>query len=141
MGSRFINRKMLPRLLLFLEDSIEQPKPADELLEEYGSVEAAIEAVLEQFGEGGTHSILEMMRVSEEPEICAICRFPDDELQQIFGTTQPTRDRVEAVLVKEEEPESSQMFWVSIGRGEGRYVIIYDRGQPTELFFAGYSFD
>ena len=124
-----------------LEDTIEQPKPANELIEEYGSIEAAIEVVLEQFGEGGTHSILDIMRLSEEPEMDAICTISESELQQIFGTTQPTRDRVEAILVKEEEPESWQMFWDDIGRGEGRYIIIYQGGQPSELFFAGYSFD
>ncbi len=32
-------------------------------------------------------------------------------------------------------------FWEDIERGMARYIILYDGDKPTELFFAGYSFD
>jgi len=30
-------------------------------------------------------------------------------------------------------------FWDRIGRGEGRYIVIYDKSAPREIFFAGCS--
>ena len=32
-------------------------------------------------------------------------------------------------------------FWEDIGRGEAVCVTTYEGGRPSELFFAGYSFD
>jgi hypothetical protein len=32
-------------------------------------------------------------------------------------------------------------FWDTIGRGESRYIVLYDNDQPSEIFFIGYSVD
>ena len=120
---------------------INQPKPsADKLLEKYGSVQAAMENVLEESAPAGTKSILDMIHISDQPEICAACPLSENDLQAIFETTEPTRRMIEAILLNE-DGEPWETFWDSIGRGEGRYIIVYENAQPTELFFAGYSFD
>jgi hypothetical protein len=122
-----------------------QAKPsADELIEEYGSLQAAIEAVLEECASDGTQSILDMEVISNEPEISSVCPLSEPELQEIFQTSKPTRLMIEAILLNEfeiEDWEPWEIFWESIGRGEGRYIVAYEGESPTEIFFAGYSFD
>ncbi|HYY94804.1 MAG TPA: hypothetical protein VE713_09825 [Pyrinomonadaceae bacterium] len=49
----------------------------------------------------------------------------------LFGTDRPTRKMV----------ESSGEVFDALERGQGVYVVVYDDGQPSEVFFAGYSFD
>jgi hypothetical protein len=114
---------------------------AEELIAVYGSVQSAIEAVFTEAEAEGTASILDMFHVSETPEPCAVCPLSNNTLEELLGTDKPTRERVESVLINEQEPEKCEEFWDSIGRGEGRYILIYNQEQPTEIFFAGYSFD
>jgi hypothetical protein len=58
------------------------------------------------------------------------------ELQSLFATEKPTREVLEAGIWSE-----SSFFWDVIDRGTGRHIIIYEEDQPSEIFFAGYSFD
>ena len=37
--------------------------------------------------------------------------------------------------------EESEELFEALERGQGVYIVIYDGGQPSEIFFAGYSFD
>jgi len=78
----------------------------------------------------GTRSILDMMSVGNAPGLGTLGPLREDQLQQYFGTTQPTHDTVE-------EGE----FWDDLDRGMGIYIIVYKDGKPDEYFFAGYSFD
>lgn len=114
---------------------------ADELIKKYGTVQAAMDAVLRESNDSGTKSVLDMIRVTSEPNTCAVCPLTEEELCEIFSTNQPSHEVLENILLNETEPESCESFWDSIGRGEGRYVIIYESGQPVELFFAGFTFD
>jgi hypothetical protein len=79
----------------------------------------------------GTASILDIMSVSQSPDICSVCPLSPARLQALFGTTQPTHEMV----------ESNQGFYEDIDRGQGIYIVVYKGGQPDEYFFAGYSFD
>ncbi len=47
------------------------------------------------------------------------------------STTQPTREMV----------EENMDFLEDVERGHGVYIILYQDGQPSEILFAGYSFD
>ncbi|MBW4693924.1 MAG: hypothetical protein KME27_19445 [Lyngbya sp. HA4199-MV5] len=114
---------------------------AEELIEEHGSLEAAIEAVFAASEPDGTTSILDMFQVSEEPETCAVCPLSKDDLLRLLGTDKPTHEIVGAILIQEQNPDACEEFWGSIGRGEGRYILLYQNDKPTEVFFAGYSFD
>ncbi|MDX6693526.1 MAG: hypothetical protein QOF02_1129 [Blastocatellia bacterium] len=37
--------------------------------------------------------------------------------------------------------EESDELYEKLERGQGVYIIAYKDGQPSEIFFAGYSFD
>jgi hypothetical protein len=131
--------------LLRLASNVFKPLPsANKLIKKYGNIAAAMEALLEKAGENGTKSILDIENISSQPRICSACVLSVNELQEIFQTNKPTREVIESILLNESEIEDWnpwQTFWENIGRGEGRYIIAYKNGQPSELFFAGYSFD
>jgi hypothetical protein len=66
-----------------------------------------------------------------------------DHLLELFGTTQPTRDLIERVLIGG-GPLAGNVgseFWEPIDRGQGRYVVVYENSEPCEIFFAGMSWD
>ncbi len=104
-------------------DSSKKPETIDELLEEQG--------------ESGTHSILDIQRVSDEPDFGAVSPMPSEELEALFGTDKPTRKMVEEKagdydLV--EHPLVSE-------RWQGVYFTVYRDGRPDELYFIGTSGD
>lgn len=61
-----------------------------------------------------------------------------DTRRALFDTEAPTRGQVERALL---EGTLELDFWDGIHRGTARHVVVYAGGQPTEVFFAGYSFD
>src|SRR5262249_23676184 len=96
-----------------------------------GAQHASIEEALEAAAEDGTRSILELDHVCDQREFCAACRLPDEVLEELYGTTQPTRQMI----------EQNMDFMEDVERGQGVYVVAYRNGKPHELFFGGYSFD
>lgn len=119
-----------------------------------GAQHASIEEALIASDADGTRSILDIHRVVNEPfpltyeefdeallggsnseilgEIfCTSFALSSSELQTLFGTEKPTH----------KDLESTSNFWRVIERGTGRHIIIYEEDQPSEIFFAGYSFD
>jgi hypothetical protein len=96
-----------------------------------GAQHASIQQAFADAGADGTRSILDLGRVSEEPDFGAAAPLPDAVLQDLFGTTRPTRPMVEA----------SEDFWEDLERGQGIYVVLYWDNRPDEILFAGYSYD
>lgn len=96
-----------------------------------GAQHASIHGAVKAAGEDGTRSILDISTVADEPGYSVAAPLDDDEMDDFFGTAQPSRDDV----------EKSDAFFGAIDRGQCRYVVLYKNGQPNELFFAGYSFD
>ena len=82
-------------------------------------------------GADGTRSIIDLERVSEEPELGAVTALGDEALQDLFGTTRPTREMV----------EQNDDLWEDLERFQGIYIVLYRDDQPDEIFFAGYSCD
>jgi hypothetical protein len=89
------------------------------------------EEALEMAEEEGTRSILDIMTISDQPQFFAAAPWSAEELQAFFGTAKPSAESV----------EQNDAFWESLERGMARYAIVYDGGQPSKIFFAGYSFD
>jgi hypothetical protein len=89
------------------------------------------EEALELAEEDGTGSILDIMDISAQPDFFCAAAWSEAELEALFGTTQPTAGMV----------EGNQDFWDSLDRGMARYTIIYEGNEPSQIFFAGYSFD
>lgn len=82
-------------------------------------------------GAGGTRSILDITRLSNQPAIGCAAPLTPGELQGYFGTDKPTRDIV----------QQSEDFRADIAPGQARYVVLYDAGNPTEILFTGCSID
>jgi hypothetical protein len=98
---------------------------------------ATIEELLEEQGESGTHSILDIQRISPVPEFGAVSPMPVERLREIFGTDKPTRKMVES---KQGEYELVEDPLVS-ERWQGVYFTVYRDDRPDELYFIGTSGD
>jgi hypothetical protein len=96
-----------------------------------GAQHASIEEAMEDSDADGTRSILDLNHVSEAPEFCAVAPPPDEVLEGLYGTAQPTREMV----------ERNMDFLEDVERGQGVYIVLYRNGRPAEICFAGYSFD
>lgn len=102
-----------------------------------GAEHDSIDEAREDAEEDGTRSILDMEDIADEPtdpdgdpQFCLVAPLSPEQLEELYGTTQPTREMVENLA-----------FLEDIERGTGVYVIVYDNGKPSEICFAGYSFD
>jgi hypothetical protein len=116
--------------------------PPDDSWPSPGTQHATIEEAIDASEESGTGSILDLSQVGSAPDFCTVCPLHDQELMQIFGTTKPTRDLLDGALMNPKPGRGAALqFWEGIGRGEGRYIVIYSGSEPREIFFVGYSFD
>lgn len=102
-----------------------------------GAKHASIEQVIEQCDETGTRSILDIMQVAPAPfdgsGMPFMTAFPlaPSDVEALFGTSKPAREQV----------ETNKRMWDRIERGSAIYTVIFDKGEPHEIFFGGYSFD
>jgi hypothetical protein len=96
-----------------------------------GCKHASIDEAREDADADGTRSILDVSRISEEPDYDAVAPLGDDALMEFFGTTRPTAEDVEDV---------DELF-DQIERGQGLYIVVYEEDKPSQIFFAGYSYD
>jgi hypothetical protein len=87
--------------------------------------------ILNSLASEGTASALDMVGVSETPEIGHVAPLPPQDLLRLYGTERPTRLMI----------EQNMSFYEGIGRGEGVYLIAYQDGRPDQILFAGYSVD
>lgn len=123
-----------------------------------GASFTTIEELLEAQEEDGTHSIIDMARVVDQPAppppdratdeqalLAALAgggtsygivfRMSDDELLKCFSTTTPTRSAV---------AQAEDSAYSLCPRGTGRYTVVYDDDKtdtPTWLYFVGVSGD
>lgn len=114
--------------------SEEERQRYEQLKQEYEQAPKpkTIEELIRMNGEDGTHSILDMDGVSSEPEFGKVSPLTPEELHQVFGTSEPSRDMIEGNL-------STLLTYRQ--RWEGLYIVVYKDGSPHELLFAGYSGD
>jgi hypothetical protein len=103
-------------------EELPQPKTTEQLIEQYRYIR----------GEEGTHSILDITRISDKSETCAATPFSEQELLELFGTTRPTRELVQQQRDKVMDARRS---------GSASYAIVYKDGVPDELCFAAFTGD
>lgn len=96
-----------------------------------GAQHVSIEDAQIAAGPDGTRSILDLERISDEPDFSAACPLSDERLIELFGTPQPTHEMV----------DDNDEFFEEIDRGHGIYIVVYRDGKPDEICFAGYSYD
>jgi hypothetical protein len=92
---------------------------------------ATIEEAFANSGASGTGSILDMKAIAPEPNYFAVAPMPREVQLRLFGTDKPTREMI----------ERNHDFYEAIERGQGVYIIAYQDDKPSDIFFAGYSFD
>jgi hypothetical protein len=107
------------------------PFPVDINAPAPGARHASIEAAMEAADADGTRSILDMERISDTPDYGAVVPLAQDELIDLFGTDKPTHEMIE---------DNDDLF-ETLERGRGVYVIAYQDEEPSEIYFAGYSYD
>ncbi len=110
------------RYLKFREPEFSSQRPKQRC----SSIQAAIDAAAEE----GTRSILDIERVGKKLDYGVAAPLSAKRLRELYHTEQPTH-----AMVDDHE------FFEDIPRGQCVYVIVYADGKPTELFFAGYSYD
>jgi hypothetical protein len=105
--------------------------PVDAAAAGPGAQHSSIEEAIEDADADGTRSILDMERIADDPDYGAVTPLSDDALTDLFGTRKPTREMI----------ESQDELFDAIERGQGIYIVAYRDDTPSEIFFAGYSFD
>ena len=96
-----------------------------------GCQHSSIDEAREESDADGTRSILDVSRIGEEPDYDVAARLGDGALMELFGTTKPTAEDVE---------DCDELF-ERIESGQGIYLVVYDGDRPSQIFFAGYSYD
>ena len=96
-----------------------------------GAKHESIYEAIEDAAEDGTRSILDIETVSDWPDFGVASPLSEEDLQRYFGSKQPTKEMVSRKLD----------FLASIERGHCVYITVFESGQPSGLFFGGYSFD
>ena len=96
-----------------------------------GAQHSSIEEAMQDAAADGTRSILDIHAIAEEPDFGVAAPLPSEVLESFYGTAQPTREMV----------EQNMDFLEDVERGQCVYMVVYKGGKPSELFFAGYSFD
>ena len=108
----------------FIDFSVDPPRPSP------GAQHPSIEHAREAADADGTRSILDIDTVGASPDFGVAAPLGDAALEELYGTTEPTRAMVE-----------NMDFFEPIERGQAVYIILYKDGRPDELLFAGYSYD
>ena len=81
----------------------------------------------------GTHSILDISRISDTPAFGSIAPLPSDEIIKIFSTRTPSHEMVE---------EAERWGKIDTGpRWQGFYLFVYKEEAPAEIYFTGSSGD
>ena len=96
-----------------------------------GCKHSSIDEAREDADADGTRSILDVSGIGNEPDFDVVAPLDDDALMEFFGTTKPSAEDVE---------DFDELF-DQIERGQGLYVIVYDNDKPSQILFAGYSYD
>ena len=94
----------------------------------------SIAELLEAAAEDGTHSILDIEHTADTPDFGVAWRAQDDALEEIFGTSKPSRADIER------KPDGLAER-LDLQRWQAVYVVVYADGKPAEIYFEGVSGD
>jgi hypothetical protein len=112
------------RYIEFSEPAFSKQKPG----KKHDSIQDAIDEVEEE----GTRSILDISTVGEEREYGVAGPIDEDTRRELFGTDKPTRKQIE---------ENIDPILDMIERGKAIAIVAWEKKKPSEIFFAGYSYD
>lgn len=115
-----------PNLKEHFESNLEEIEQKSKLPEN------TIEQLMQKNAESGTHSIIDIITISETTDLNQSGKIRDEDLMKLFDTVQPSKSQVES------KADRLQTFR---GRWLCTYVIFYNNQEPSEIFFTGYSGD
>lgn len=130
-----------------VENPWDLPFPPTETSPAPGAQHDSIEDAIEAADASGTGTILDISSIQPTPTMLAASPLSEADLLGLWGTTQPSRDQIVALILGEVSVphtlafDIDRDFWETIERGECRYIIVYDAGLPSEIFFVGFSVD
>jgi len=110
------------RFIKFSEPGFSQQNP--------GAKHETIKQAVRASAEDGTRSILDIERVATSPDYGVAAPLSAARLRELYDTDKPTHEMVD-----------NHEFFDDIERGQCRYIVVYKDGKPSELMFAGYSYD
>jgi hypothetical protein len=90
----------------------------------------SIEELIEMNAEMGTHSIIDIHEISEEPGFGVIAPMPEKMVTNMFGTHRPNHSQIESKV--------DELF---MNIRACYYVLVYKNDSPDEIFFIGFSGD
>ena len=90
----------------------------------------SIEELIKMNAEAGTHSIIDMHDIGQEPEIGIVSLMPEEMLIEVLGTLRPEHSQVER-----------QIDELNRSIRSCHYLLVYEDETPSEIFFIGYSGD
>jgi hypothetical protein len=99
-----------------------------------GPKHRTIQEAFDASAEDGTRSILDITRVGANPGLQVAAPFPEEIVREATGFARPTRAHVSEIAL-------SALLESIEDRGQCFYLTMYDAERPSELLFAGYSFD
>ena len=111
------------------QEKIEQIKARINILEQE-PIPVTIPALIQKNGDTGTHSIIDMQGISEEPKQHHISPLTDEEIEKYFGHTQPTLAMLE---------QNNNNILNLCEHWQGRYLLVYENQKPIDIFFIGIS--
>ncbi len=88
----------------------------------------------------GTHSILDVRHVADQPAFYVATPLSQEELLTVLGTEKPTRARTELVLETRPKPGERSLYTIR-GRWQAVYFTVYKDEEPDEICFCGRSGD
>ena len=97
-----------------------------------GGEPQTIDELLEWAAEEGTHSILDIERITKRREFGAAVPLSTARMRRFFGTTEPTHAQVEHVAEQLQDELDRWQAWI---------VTVYRDGRPHEYAFIGVSGD
>lgn len=100
---------------------------------------ATMEELLRRYSQG-THSILDVRRVADQPALYVATPLSQEELVTVLGTEKPTRARTELVLDTRPKPGERSLYTIR-GRWQAVYFTVYKDDTPDEICFCGLSGD
>lgn len=80
----------------------------------------------------GTRSILDVMVVAKKPGPGVASPFHPQDVEDLFGVANPSPALVDNHL---------ELLVEDVPRGECRYLVMHEAGKPTEILFAGWSYE
>ena len=96
-----------------------------------GPLHGTIADAVAASGADGTRSILDIDGIASEPDFGVAAPLAPEVLQSLYGTTEPSASAV----------EGNMDFLEDVERGHAVYVVCYTDGSPSDVVFAGYSYD